>query len=70
MFHCDARSEQKSVRLCGVCVSNLYVLSYIWAPLINSENSKSFPKANVTFIPKPEKQNTNQKPMDQFHLYI
>lgn len=61
MFHYDASSVHKSIRLCGLHFSNLYVLSYIWASTSVLKGPKSFPKTNITFLSKPDKQNTDQK---------
>ena len=53
MFHYDVDSVYKHIRLCGLCFSNFYVISFIWASASILKVPKSFPKAYIIFLSKP-----------------
>ena len=62
MFHYDVGSVYKSTRLYGLCFSNFYVISFIWASTSILKVLKSFHKAYIIFLSKPnDKQNTDQR---------
>ena len=71
MFHYDVGTVYKSIRLRGLCFSNFYVISFIWASASVLKVPKSFSKAYIIFLSKPyDKQNTDRKKKDKFHLNV
>lgn len=71
MFHYDVGTVYKSIRLRGLCFSNFYVISFIWAFASVLKVPKSFSKAYIIFLSKPyDKQNTDREKKDKFHLNV